>query len=954
MGRSRKDERKSSKKSKRSRSRSRSRSRERPRERSREKKAKSREPLKEAVKPLAATAAVAAATTAAAAAAAEEQKKLERAEAWKKARVDMMREVVAESAPVAAGTAAAKGGMVIAAAAAVAAPTTPVAASVQNMFGEDDDAGRGKVADPSRVFGGAALPVVATGQQEDDDDERKEEAKDGGAEPDELDVFMTGIQAEHQKLLREGPEMVRTAAQVGDEAGEGDEDEAVHMLGGSDDELFLAVDAGKKKVLEAVDHSIYAYAPFNKDFYIETESIRRMSEVEVRALRKRLDHIKVRGKDCPKPITKFTEAGLSDGVLKIMEAAGFETPTPIQAQALPAVMSGRDVIGIAKTGSGKTLAYLLPMLRHIADQPPVQEREGPIALILVPTRELCMQIAQEVKRFKQVRAVAVYGGSDVSCQIGNLKRGCEIVVATPGRLIDILTLNSGKITNLRRVTYLVLDEADRMFDMGFAPQISKLIDNVRPQKQAVMFSATFPTSVETLARRALKNPVEIVVGGRLQVCGDVDQRIEVCREDMKFPLLLQAMGEWSPKGQILIFTDRQEAVDTLYRKLMDAGYSSMTLHGGKDQLDRISTISDFKSGLENVMIATSVAARGLDVRNLVLVVNYDVPNHIEDYVHRVGRTGRAGRKGTAITLVTPDEERYAPALAKALTESGKEVPAKLQELVAEHQRKVEAGLVADHRNNGYKTSGFKFTEKEAKDKRRLEMATYGIDIDNSSSDGDGSEGDEEHGAVTVGGARKNVESMTPEELLQMIDDDPIRKVSEEALKIAGLVKEPLSVEDAARQQAQRTAEQQAAAVGGGLKRAADIAKALALRGTVAAAAAAAQAAAEGGAEDTTKYQAEIPINEFPQQVRFKVSNKETVDGLVEMFPGVAITVKGTYVAPGRKPMPGERKLYVELVGFQELNVRLCKREIVRIMKETAAAQVGLGVQKDRYAKYSLV
>ena len=380
-----------------------------------------------------------------------------------------------------------------------------------------------------------------------------------------------------------------------------------------------------------------------------------------------------------------------------MEKAGFETPTPIQAQALPAIMSGRDVIGIAKTGSGKTLAYLLPMLRHIADQPPVQEREGPIALILVPTRELCMQIAQEIKRFKQVRAVAVYGGSDVSCQIGNLKRGCEIVVATPGRLIDILTLNSGKITNLRRVTYLVLDEADRMFDMGFAPQISKLIDNVRPQKQAVMFSATFPTSVETLARRALRNPVEIVVGGRLQVCGDVDQRIEVCREEMKFPLLLQAMGEWSPKGQILIFTDRQEAVDTLYRRLMDAGYSSMTLHGGKDQLDRISTISDFKvrrvssslksvaqlffspqSGLENVMIATSVAARGLDVRNLVLVVNFDVPNHIEDYVHRVGRTGRAGRKGTAITFLTPDEDRYAPALAKAMVESGKEVPQKLK------------------------------------------------------------------------------------------------------------------------------------------------------------------------------------------------------------------------------------------------------------------------------------
>ena len=502
------------------------------------------------------------------------------------------------------------------------------------------------------------------------------------------------------------------AGEVGDE--QGDDEEAMQMFG-SDDERFLAGTVAKGKTLEAFDHSSFTYAPFNKNFYIETETIRRMTDKEVKKLRKKLDHIRVRGKDCPKPITRFTEAGLSDAVLKILEKANFHTPTPIQAQALPAIMSGRDVIGIAKTGSGKTLAYLLPMLRHIADQPPLAERDGPIGLILVPTRELCLQITQELKRFKNtLSVVAVYGGSDVSCQIGNLKRGAEVVVATPGRLIDILTLNSGKITNLRRVTYLVLDEADRMFDMGFAPQITRLIDNVRPNKQAVMFSATFPTSVETLARKALKNPVEIVVGGRLQVCGDVDQKIEVCRDDMRFPLLLQALGEWSSKGQILIFCDRQEAVDQLYRKLLDQGYTSLTLHGGKDQLDRISVISDFKSGLENILIATSVAARGLDVRNLVLVVNYDVPNHIEDYVHRVGRTGRAGRKGTAITFLTPEQDRYAAALAKALVESGKPVPPKLAELVNEYRKKVETGAVIDHKMDGFKTTKVKKKKKKRK------------------------------------------------------------------------------------------------------------------------------------------------------------------------------------------------------------------------------------------------
>jgi ATP-dependent RNA helicase DDX46/PRP5 len=173
---------------------------------------------------------------------------------------------------------------------------------------------------------------------------------------------------------------------------------------------------------------------------------------------------------------------------------------------------------------------------------------------------------------------------------------------------------------------------------------------------------------------------------------------------MKFPLLLQALGEWTSKGQVLIFTDRQDAVDNLYRKLLDQGYASLTLHGGKDQLDRISVISDFKSGLENIMIATSVAARGLDVRNLILVVNYDVPNHIEDYVHRVGRTGRAGRKGTAITFLTPEQDRYASALAKALVESGKEVPQKLADLVNQYRQKVESGAVVDHKQDGFKTT----------------------------------------------------------------------------------------------------------------------------------------------------------------------------------------------------------------------------------------------------------
>lgn len=751
---------------------------------------------------------------------------------------------------------------------------------------------------------------------------------------------MTGIEAQHRKALAGGGEEEgRVAELVG-----GDEDgDDPRMVGeGSDDEVFLAGGTSKKKSLVAVDHSAMTYLPFNKDFYIETEAISKMTSSEVKQLRKELDHMVVRGRDCPRPIRSFAQAGLADDVLDIMTKAGFLTPTPIQAQALPAIMSGRDVIGIAKTGSGKTLAYLLPLIRHIADQPPLRDRDGPIGLIMVPTRELCVQVTQELKRFRStgIRAVAVYGGSDVSYQIGNLKRGCEVVVATPGRLIDILSLNSGKITNLVRVTYLVLDEADRMFDMGFAPQISRIVDNVRPSRQAVMFSATFPTSVETLARKALKNPVEIVVGGRLQVCGDVDQIIEVLRDDQKFPRLLQALGNWSDKGQVLIFTDRQEAVDTLFQKLKEQGYTSMTLHGGLDQLDRLSTISDFKSGLANVLIATSVAARGLDVRNLILVVNYDVPNHIEDYVHRVGRTGRAGRKGTAITFVTPDEERYAPALARALSESGKVVPPKLQELVDSYKGKVESGAVEDHKNDGYKTKGFTFTDEEAKQKRRMEMAVYGIHL--ASDDDDEDEDEDEDGGSRRRGAYGDDDDGPPDLKALEADDGITRIVS------GGGGKEAPPVLNLNPEQAALLAMEKGT-VGGGVKRAAEIAAMLAAKSAPQASGTAAHV------EEVVKYQTEIPLNDFPQNVRFRISSKEMSDSISEMFPGVFLIVKGSYVAPGRKPMGDERKLYVELTSQDELKVKLAKKEIVRTMRELTESAGGFsGQAKERYAKYSVL
>lgn len=535
-------------------------------------------------------------------------------------------------------------------------------------------------------------------------------------------------------------------------AGGGDEDDDV--------EWARKIQAGKLSKgdkLGITDHTKMNYPPFRRNFYIEVPELARMSSTEVDSYRRSLDGVKVRGKDVPKPVKNWNQCGLSARVLETIRRAGFDTPLPIQSQALPVIMGGRDCIGIAKTGSGKTLAFTLPLIRHIKDQPPVVSGDGPVGLIMAPTRELVTQIGKEVKRFARaagLECTCVYGGSGVANQISELKRGTEVVVCTPGRMIDILATGNGKITNLRRVTYLVMDEADRMFDMGFEPQIMRIVNNIRPDRQTVLFSATFPRSVEMLARKVLQNPVEIQVGGRSVVNSDITQFVEIRRDEERFLRLLELLGEWYERGKILIFVSSQDRCDSLFRDLLRAGYPCLSLHGGKDQSDRESTISDFKSAVCNVLVATSVAARGLDVKELVLVVNYDCPNHHEDYVHRVGRTGRAGAKGTAVTFISPDEEQYAPDLVKALKESNANIPTDLATLAEGFEKKRKAGLVKAHAS-GFGGSGFKFDEAEDEMVKMLKKAAakeFGI-VEESDS-----EGEEEAGGVDVeqgdGGVRE--------------------------------------------------------------------------------------------------------------------------------------------------------------------------------------------------------
>ena len=549
---------------------------------------------------------------------------------------------------------------------------------------------------PENVEGPADVAMADVPQ----DSVPEEEAPVAEEEADPLDAFMNGLgDPIKAPIVTNGIKIAKRKAQQ-PEALFGDDDEVdLDAVAADTDDILAMASKRKKKDLPTVNHARMKYQPFRKSFYNEPTELREMTEEDVADLRLELDGIKIRGVDAPKPVQKWSQCGLGTQTLDVIQKLGYDKPTSIQTQAIPSIMSGRDVIGVAKTGSGKTIAFLLPMFRHIKDQRPIDALDGPVGLVMTPTRELATQIHKECKPFLKalnLRAVCAYGGAPIKDQIADLKRGAEIIVCTPGRMIDLLAANSGRVTNLRRVTYVVLDEADRMFDMGFEPQVMKILANIRPDKQTVLFSATFPRQMESLARKTLVKPVEIVVGGRSVVAPEITQLVEVRAEETKFIRLLELLGnmyqeEKNEDDRALIFVDRQESADGLLKDLMRKGYPCMSIHGGKDQIDRDSTIDDFKAGVIPIMIATSVAARGLDVKQLKLVVNYDAPNHLEDYVHRAGRTGRAGNTGTAVTFITPEQERYSLDIAKALRQSGQEVPEELQKLVDTFIEKVKAG-----------------------------------------------------------------------------------------------------------------------------------------------------------------------------------------------------------------------------------------------------------------------
>lgn len=472
----------------------------------------------------------------------------------------------------------------------------------------------------------------------------------------------------------------------------------------------------KKKVLKRIDHSSIIYEPVRKELYRESTEISNMTEEEVIKKRKDLGDIKIRGVNQIKPLFSWYHCGMPSKILRLLvDKLHYKDPFPIQCQCIPIILSGRDCIGVAETGSGKTLAYVLPMIRHIKDQRPLAEGDGPVALIMVPTRELAAQVFSTVRLFCKVvglKAAAIFGGASVSSQFSDLKKGAEVVVSTPGRLIDILTTSNGKITNLRRVTYIVLDEADRMFDLGFEPQINRIIGNVRPSRQTVLFSATFPRNVEALAKRILRKPLEVVVGTRGQASKNVQQVIEIMEEDKKLYRLLELLGIWTDRGSVIVFVDQQAQADSLFQSLLKYKYVPLLLHGGQDQDDRTNTISEFKKNSKKVLITTSLGARGLDIKWVILVVNYFCPAYKEDYIHRIGRTGRAGRKGYSVTMITPEEDKFAGDMIQALQISNSEVPQALMDMYQKFREKVMRGEAQDFKNKNRDGRGFKFDHDE--------------------------------------------------------------------------------------------------------------------------------------------------------------------------------------------------------------------------------------------------
>ncbi len=362
----------------------------------------------------------------------------------------------------------------------------------------------------------------------------------------------------------------------------------------------------------------------------------------------------------------FADLGLAPPLLSAIDALGYAEPTPIQAQAIPLILKGRDVMGLAQTGTGKTAAFTLPILHRLLGGP-----RRTRVVILSPTRELCLQIEGNVRQYAAgsgLEVAPIYGGVGYEAQEAALAGGVDIVAATPGRLMDHLEKQHVVFDDLE---VLVLDEADRMLDMGFAPQIQAIVGQMPSWRQTLLFSATMPPEVEVLARKYLRKPVVVQVGRRSSAASTVRHVVYPVPRPRKTALLAELLRTEAAEGPVLVFTRTKAGADRVVRDLEDAGIPAHAMHADKGQAQREQALADFKDGRVRVLVATDIAQRGLDISGITHVVNYDVPQQAEDYVHRIGRTGRAATSGDAITLMCADEIGTVRLIERVL---GQEIP----------------------------------------------------------------------------------------------------------------------------------------------------------------------------------------------------------------------------------------------------------------------------------------
>ncbi|KAK3013312.1 hypothetical protein RJ639_008074 [Escallonia herrerae] len=415
--------------------------------------------------------------------------------------------------------------------------------------------------------------------------------------------------------------------------------------------------------------------------------IRRMSEKACDVIRKQW-HIIVEGEDIPPPVKNFKDMRFPEPILKKLKAKGIVQPTPIQVQGLPVILSGRDMIGIAFTGSGKTLVFVMPLIMIALQEElmlPLLPEEGPFGLIVCPSRELARQTYEVVEQFlipmreygyPELRPLLCIGGVDMQSQLEVVKKGVHIVVATPGRLKDMLAKKKMNLDNCR---YLTLDEADRLVDLGFEDDIREVFDHLKSQRQTLLFSATMPTKIQNFAKNALVKPVTVNVGRAGAANLDVIQEVEYVKQEAKIVYLLECLQKTPPP--VLVFCENKADVDDIHEYLLLKGVEGVAIHGGKDQEDREYAISSFKAGKKDVLVATDIASKGLDFPEIQHVINYDMPEEIENYVHRIGRTGRCGKTGVATTFINKNQsETTLLDLKHLLQEAKQRIPPVLAEL----------------------------------------------------------------------------------------------------------------------------------------------------------------------------------------------------------------------------------------------------------------------------------